>query len=704
MRAFGRSMALSVAALAALALPLFVSSPAFAAGCSSGDQVADKYCAMGAATSVLGAPVSAEYSVGSGRGRDYQGGSILWSAPTGAHEVHGAIVGDYRTVGGPGSLLGFPLTDETGTPDGVGRFNHFAGGSVYWTPVTGAHEVHGAIRAEWVATGWERGSLGYPVTDETATGGGRFNRFTGGSVSWTPSTGAHEVHGLIGAKYLALGAENSLLGFPLTDETGTPYGVGRFNHFAGGSVYWTPSTGAHEVHGSIRATWAARGWETGSLGYPVSDEYGVAAGRESDFTGGFLHWEAASGTIKTGAGQVLAPGVAQQSRRDPAGPFAISVTTVDPAGSARLAAGLAQDQMPGTEVTSSIASRYGAIAATNGGYFTTSGGPVHAYAQAGHIIAAPGLVENNMVDQRDGSLRIGGPNFTMTVSAPVGARGVVKVNAGAPAASEIAAYTPEGGTLSTPPAGGHCEVRVHPSAPVVAPDGSTTSVGNVDAVSCATALATSGGTVLATPAAGTLAPYLATLTLGTQIRLSWSLGWPGVFNAVGGNAHLVVSGAVNGPDVDGTDPFFARNPRTGVGQARDGRLLLVTVDGRQSGYSDGMTLREFANLFTALGADSALNLDGGGSTTMTHGSTVINRPSDAAGQRPVSNALMVLPPAPPAVRVYQPTVSSASVPPVGSTPETDPASVGGLAAAMASRGATLTPQLSGAASTFRASR
>jgi hypothetical protein len=281
---------------------------------------------------------------------------------------------------------------------------------------------------------------------------------------------------------------------------------------------------------------------------------------------------------------------------------------------------------------------------------------------------------------------------------------LVKVNGGAPAASKIAAYTPEGGTLSTPPAGGHCEVRVHPSAPVVAPDGSTTSVGNVDAVSCATALATGGGTVLATPAAGPLAPYLATLTLGTQIRLSWSLGWPGVFNAVGGNAHLVVSGAVNGPDVDGTDPFFARNPRTGVGQARDGRLLLVTVDGRQSGYSDGMTLREFANLFTALGADSALNLDGGGSTTMTHGSTVINRPSDAAGQRPVSNALMVLPPAPPAVRVYQPTVSSASVPPVGSTPETDPASVGGLAAAMASRGATLTPQLSGAASTFRASR
>src|SRR5664280_2613605 len=199
MRAFGRSMALSVAALAALALPLFVSSPAFAAGCSSGDQVADKYCAMGAATSVLGAPVSAEYSVGSGRGRDYQGGSILWSAPTGAHEVHGAIVGDYRTVGGPGSLLGFPLTDETGTPDGVGRFNHFTGGSVYWTPVTGAHEVHGTILEQFVGFGGVPSLLGYPVTDETGLPGGAVSAFTGGSVYWTPVTGAHEVHGAIRA-------------------------------------------------------------------------------------------------------------------------------------------------------------------------------------------------------------------------------------------------------------------------------------------------------------------------------------------------------------------------------------------------------------------------------------------------------------------------------------------------------------------------
>ena len=55
--------------------------------------------------------------------------------------------------------LGYPVTDESGTPDHVGRFNHFEGGSIYWTPQTGAHEVHGAIRALWASLGWERSGL-----------------------------------------------------------------------------------------------------------------------------------------------------------------------------------------------------------------------------------------------------------------------------------------------------------------------------------------------------------------------------------------------------------------------------------------------------------------------------------------------------------------------------------------------------------------
>ncbi len=117
--------------------------------------------------------------------------------------------------------------------------------------------------------------------------------------------------------------------------------------------------------------------------------------------------------------------------------------------------------------------------------------------------------------------------------------------------------------------------------------------------------------------------------------------------AVGGQPVLVRAGAVTA-DVDtvGSATFRGPNPRTAVGITADGGLLLVTIDGRQPGHSDGATLRETAELMRALGAVTALNLDGGGSTTMVvRDSTgrlgVVNRPSDAEGERPVANALAV---------------------------------------------------------------
>ena len=194
-------------------------------------------------------------------------------------------------------MLGWPLTVELGTPDGVGRYNHFQRGSVYWTPWTGAHEIHGAIRARWSGLGWETSFLGYPLTNETTTPDtiGRFNHFQGGSVYWSPATGAWEVHGGIRAKWAALGWERGFLRYPVTDETRTPDGYGRFNHFQGGSVYWSPATGAWEVHGGIRAKWAALGWERGFLRYPISDELTVTGGRASRFQGGNVYWSSATG-------------------------------------------------------------------------------------------------------------------------------------------------------------------------------------------------------------------------------------------------------------------------------------------------------------------------------------------------------------------------------------------------------------------------
>jgi hypothetical protein len=84
-----------------------------------------------------------------------------------------------------------------------------------------------------------------------------------------------------------------------------------------------------------------------------------------------------------------------------------------------------------------------------------------------------------------------------------------------------------------------------------------------------------------------------------------------------------------------------RHPRTAIGWRADGHLVLVTVDGRQPQKSVGMTIEELAKLMIELGCVEAMNLDGGGSTTMVIRNKIANNPSDAAGERPVSDALLV---------------------------------------------------------------
>jgi hypothetical protein len=86
-----------------------------------------------------------------------------------------------------------------------------------------------------------------------------------------------------------------------------------------------------------------------------------------------------------------------------------------------------------------------------------------------------------------------------------------------------------------------------------------------------------------------------------------------------------------------------RHPRTAVAKLKDGKFLMVAVDGRQAGYSVGMNLNELAAFLLELGATDALNLDGGGSTTMFLDGKIVNRPSDKEGERSVSDAILVFP-------------------------------------------------------------
>jgi hypothetical protein len=171
-----------------------------------------------------------------GCARNYEHGVVFWSEEGGAHEIHGAIFDKWKALGGI-EEVGYALTDETATPDGVGRFNHFSkNNSIYYYPAIGAWQVLGLIRQRWAEMGWERSFLGYPKTDETAT----------------------------------------------------PDGLGRFTHFQYGSIYYHPDVGTYIMYGYIRDIWAQNDWERGDYGYPTSDPYFVQGEQRQHFQGGTI--------------------------------------------------------------------------------------------------------------------------------------------------------------------------------------------------------------------------------------------------------------------------------------------------------------------------------------------------------------------------------------------------------------------------------
>jgi hypothetical protein len=147
-------------------------------------------------SSLLGTKVSDVQSVGDSDVffQNFSSGCIVATAlkANSVFEIHGAIYAKWNEMGR--TAYGLPLTDEMRTPDGVGRYNHFTNGkSIYWHPSTGAHAIYGSIRTLWSENGWETSFLGYPVSDEFASedGVGRLNHFQHGTIYWSPVTGAY---------------------------------------------------------------------------------------------------------------------------------------------------------------------------------------------------------------------------------------------------------------------------------------------------------------------------------------------------------------------------------------------------------------------------------------------------------------------------------------------------------------------------------
>jgi len=329
-----------------------------------------------------------------------------------------------------------------------------------------------------------------------------------------------------------------------------------------------------------------------------------------------------------------------------AGPFAINALRLDLA-QVRLDVVHAMDEAVGLETTSSIAERLGAIAAINGGYFRTTGtyrGDSTGTLQIDRTIlsepdrsrSAVGFVTSTSTTR----LVFGQIDWTAEVTVTGQKRALDGINR-ARGADEVVLFTPGfHRTTLTDDSGIEVVVRsgrvtdVHDGAgsTAIPPDGFVVSARGKGRDWAQATLPKGVGVSVAMrlhPAGG-----------GTQNP------WGTAEDIVGAGPRLIASGRVEiTTERESMLPTFAtdRHPRTAIGVLADGRALLMVVDGRQPALSVGMSLDELAQLMLEFGAVDAINLDGGGSTTMVVAKTIVNRPSDPTGERPVSDAIVVRP-------------------------------------------------------------
>lgn len=347
----------------------------------------------------------------------------------------------------------------------------------------------------------------------------------------------------------------------------------------------------------------------------------------------------------------VAPGVTLKKLIDRKGPNRIRVLKVDPAKKATIDVALGTEELPGHEQTSSMARRHGAVGAINGDFTLVpgsegSGRPVGTFIEDGSLKASPLIWERNFSITRDElTARVGHSRLKMWLAHPGSdIWDITSVNPVRPDPSGYSMYTPTGGKAFRPPRKG-CAARLLPAGKKrwnEKLDGLTRDF-QVDRVVCRYRRLSRGrGYVVWAPRSSLAGVVLQDqLTEGEIVTFGWSLGRPGVLDTIGGNPDLVEGGSIVVENCSYAHDFCSRHPRSGIGITGDGRILLVTVDGRAKS-SVGMTLVGFARLFRYLGAESAMNLDGGGSTTMVVRNRIVNVPSGGY-ERPVGSALLVLP-------------------------------------------------------------
>ena len=349
-----------------------------------------------------------------------------------------------------------------------------------------------------------------------------------------------------------------------------------------------------------------------------------------------------------GAAERVAPGVDLFRVDGPIDgePRSLRFLRLDPSR-VRLASALATGEIPGRATVRDIARRSGALAAVNAGFFSPTGDPNGLLKIDGRLLSdtrrARGAValldgpqrQQGLFDQVSARVRLrfrsGGSWRTVPVDGVDTTRG----------AGRLVLYTPASGATTDTTGGREWTLRGAPLRASAAAPG-----GNGAIPAGGYVLSYGGEAVPATLAGLTRAPSVQVresieVRSGQQIR-----DWMRAPTIVGGAGLLVRQGA---PLTEWADEQLSRrfdttaHPRTVIARDREGLWWLITVDGRQPGRAIGMSFAALQALLARLAVTDALNLDGGGSTTMVVGEAVVNRPSDPLGPRPVSDAILVLP-------------------------------------------------------------
>jgi hypothetical protein len=332
------------------------------------------------------------------------------------------------------------------------------------------------------------------------------------------------------------------------------------------------------------------------------------------------------------------------------GPIDVSLLRLDPA-KVRLDAVLSNDEVLDTETVASIAERHHAIAAINGGYFNrTNGEPTGLLKVAGELVsdstALKGAVAITSPLQGRTELLFDLLAAKLTMRATSGDRSWVVPIDGVDTTRErgkLMLYTPAY----------HADADTAPGTEWVL-DGSPLQVVEVRPNAGRTPIPRTGA-VLSFGGITALPGPVEDLVVGTAV--AFQATWRSARNLPADRldrATHIVNGAgllrrdgeiVADWDAEALNPeafVNARHPRTLIGTDARGMIWLATIDGRQPERSIGMTFADLQRLCDRLELTNALNLDGGGSTTMVMKGKLVNVPSDPGGARPVSDALVVL--------------------------------------------------------------